>query len=119
MRLRAPIQLLLIALTATQSSASPLAGPPSDVTSRDFTEFTTDTADVEKRSYQDSCNSCTISNSANPILRCHCNKPGSAAVWTELALNNCIANRNGMMTWAAGSVLPSPWAFQSSWSYCR
>jgi hypothetical protein len=107
MRLTAPIQLLLIALTATQSSALPLDAPPSDVTSREYTDLTSDTAAMEKRSYQDSCNTCSISNTANPILRCRCKAPGSAEVWTELALNNCIANRNGQMTWAAGSVLPS------------
>lgn len=104
----APIQLLLLALTATQSSASPVAAPASDLASRDFTEAAVSEAGVEKRSYQKSCNSCTISPSyGNPVLKCFCHKPGSSSVWTSLSLNSCIANRNGVIKWAKKSVLPT------------
>ena len=102
MRLSAPIQLLIIALTA-QSSASPLAVPASsDVEVRDSAELASDTAAVvQKRSYQKSCTSCGISNADNnPYMECHCSN--SAGKWgpSRVYLNGCIVNINGQMQWA-------------------
>jgi hypothetical protein len=97
-------------LTA-QSSASPLAAPgSSDVESRDFTELTSDTAAVEKRSYQNTClkDGCRVSdNGDNPYMECSC--PNTSGKWavTRLYLNDCIANRNGVMSWSTGCVLPT------------
>jgi hypothetical protein len=110
MRLTGPIQLLIIALTA-QSSASPLAAPvSSDVESRDFTELTSDTAAVGKRSYQNSCQvqGCRVyDNGDNPYMECSCRNTSGNWASTRLNLNDCIANRNGVMTWSKGSVLPT------------
>jgi hypothetical protein len=108
MRLSAPIQLLIVALTA-QSSASPVAAPASsDVEIRDSAELVSDTAAaVQKRSYQTSCTNCGISdNGNNPFMECSCRN--SAGNWgtSRLYLNNCIANVNGEMQWARGYVPP-------------
>jgi hypothetical protein len=108
MRLSAPIQLLIVALTA-QSSASPVAAPASsDVEIRDSAELVSDTAAaVQKRSYQTSCTSCGISDNGNdPFMECSCRN--SAGNWgtSRLYLNNCIANVNGEMQWARGYVPP-------------
>jgi hypothetical protein len=110
MRLTAPIQLLVIALTA-QSSASPLAAPgSSDVESRDFTELTSDTAALGKRSYQNTCQQagCRVhDNGDNPYMECSCRNTSGKWGTTKLYLNNCIANRNGVIKWSKGSVLPT------------
>jgi hypothetical protein len=120
MRLTATIQLLVVALTA-QSSASPVAAPPSvDVASRDFTEISTDTAAIQKRSFQRSCENIRLAAyDGNPLLHADCRAPSGAMVKTNIALNKCIANRGGVMTWAKKSVLPTylgtrAWAV---WSY--
>ena len=110
MRLSAPIQLLILALTA-QSSASPLAAPASsDVEIRDSAELASGTAGmVEKRSYQTSCNSCRIDNNGgNPFFECRCSNASGNYVSSRVYLNACIANRNGIMQWARGYVHPSP-----------
>ena len=109
MRLTAPIQLLIVALTV-QSSASPVAAPPSvDVASRDFTELSTDTASIEKRSFQRSCKNkrLTGQNNNSPALHAECRAPGGAWIKSSLPLNNCIANRGGVMKWVKGLVLPT------------
>jgi hypothetical protein len=109
MRLTATIQLLVVALTA-QSSASPVAAPPSvDVASRDFTELSTDTAAIQKRSFQRSCDNkrLTGQNNGDPVMHADCRAPSGAMVRTSLSLNNCIANRGGVIVWAKGLVLPT------------
>ena len=88
MRLTASIQLLIVVLSA-QSLASPVAAPPSadvaDVASRDFTDFSTDTATIEKRSFQHSCSGCRLGDySGNPTLSCDCKAPGGSVIWTSL-----------------------------------
>jgi hypothetical protein len=108
MRFSAPIQLLIIALTA-QSSASPVAAPASsDVETRDSADLASDTAAVvQKRSYQTSCTNCGISNADNnPFMECQCRN--SAGNWgtTRLYLNACIVNNNGQMQWARKYVTP-------------
>lgn len=113
MRLTAPIGLLVIALTA-QSSASPVAAPPaSDLASRDFAELTAEPAAVEKRSYQSTCRGCFVDFPTldSPSMRCVCKGPGNSEIESRLALNSCIANRNGYLKWTKKLVLPIPSKF--------
>jgi hypothetical protein len=109
MLLTSPLQLLIVALAA-QSSASPIAAPPSvDVASRDFTELSTGTASIEKRSFQRSCRNKRLAGRStnSPSLHAECRAPGGAWVTSSLPLNNCIANRGGVMVWSKGLVLPT------------
>lgn len=109
MRLSASIQLLLVALTA-QSAASPVAAPPSvDVASRDFTELSTDTAAIQKRSFQKSCENERLTGQDNrdPKLYADCRAPSGAMIQTSLSLNKCIANRNGVIKWSKELVPPT------------
>jgi hypothetical protein len=107
MRLAAPVQLLLLAFTATGSTALPLAAPAANETE---TEVAARAADshlaVEKRSYYHTCGKCFITDniSPDPRLNCHCKNVHDQWVWSFLDLNDCIANRNGQMRWAVECV---------------
>ncbi|KAK3290493.1 uncharacterized protein B0H64DRAFT_436726 [Chaetomium fimeti] len=97
MHITAPFQLLLVALAATQSSASPLAAPaPGEVEARTITHNT-----IGKRSFWTSCNSCSIGGSGdNPYLLCMCRRTNGLYSNAQLYLNTCLANRNGKLSWA-------------------
>jgi hypothetical protein len=91
MRLAALAQIVLLALSATQSTASPLA-----------------THALEKRSYMGTCGFCSLrfpDGATNPVLGCYCRKRDGSMNWSELPLNKCLANRNGKLAWAVKLVL--------------
>ena len=102
MRLATPVQLLLLAFNATGSMASPLAAPPAN--EAEVAARTTHAA-VEKRSFATTCRNCFIDHIIQDArLKCECRRPGGQWVDAELALNKCIANRNGRLAWAVKFV---------------
>ncbi|KAM7203891.1 Cyanovirin-N [Rhypophila sp. PSN 637] len=70
-----------------------------------------DDESLDKRSYRGSCSSCTIVN--NNALRCNCRNQGGGWTWSELNLNNCLANANGQLDWRRGGNYQSSC---SSWA---
>lgn len=102
MHLTAPIQLLFAALAATQSSAVLLAAPASH-----GVEARASHDNVEKRSFWNSCHSCYIGTTAGgPYLECMCRRTGGLFVNAQLALNTCLANRDGKLSWVRKYVPP-------------
>lgn len=104
MRLAAPIQLFLLALGATQSTASPMAAPADEI------EVAARTADesaaVQKRSFTSTCRNCYLDGAwgNDPWLQCECRRPGGQWVRATLVLNKCLANRSGKIAWAVKYV---------------
>lgn len=104
MRLAAPVQLLLLTLGAALSTASPLGAAADGIEVAARTSHDIESAPVDKRSFTRSCSKCSLKNAKtnNPVLRCECPRTDGQRVWAELELNQCLANRSGILQWAHG-----------------
>lgn len=102
MRLAAPVQLLLLALGAAPSTASPLGAAADGIEVAARTSYAIESAPVDKRSFHRSCRKCKLmdAKTKNPVLSCECPRTDGQWAWAELELTRCLANRDGILAWA-------------------